>query len=304
MNVVALGLPRFSTLAVQFLEARAGASSRFVAVDPATRGEKLRCLLRIARADTVLCFWGVVSRSDNRARLLQIALRLRKRVVQLWMGTDVLEAARVQDVYPPFVERCIHLCEAEWTRDELRELGIEALVVPRFPFAKPTPALEDTTMPAGFRVLAYVAAGREDFYRLADLVRLAEECPTVPFSVSGIDRWEDPLPPNVRLLGWVADLDPFFARATVFVRIPRHDGFSYSVREALAWGRHVVASYPYRECRHAPDYASLRDHVTTLKQLFDAGELGTNRPGREYVLREFDADRVYAQLAPYLSRGS
>ncbi len=149
---------------------------------------------------------------------------------------------------------------------------------------------------------SYVGAGREEFYGLPKLIRLALEFPDVSFKVCGITSSDVSLPTNLEPLGWVEDMNRLYRGCAAFVRIPQHDGFSYSVREALSWGREVIASYPYEHCRHAPDYASLRDHVQTLRLSFARGELRPNVSGREYVLREFNAERVFERLTPFLFR--
>lgn len=298
MKVLVTGLPHFAPRIARFLSAETNGSARFVPIDTATRRGRLRFFLELPTADTVLRYWGTVSES----RALELALRLGKHVVQFWAGTDVLwaqEAFGAGAVSQPFVHECIHLCESPWTRDELAELGVSADVVPLSPTedAVPADAIRD---PQTFRVLAYVGQDREEFYRLPDLVRLAGELPEVRFSVTGLAATDALLPSNLELLGWLDDPTPLYRACATLVRLPVHDGYSFSVREALTWGRHVVSSYPYPHCRHAPDYETLRSHVVALKTSFDRGELRANREGREFVLREFEPGTVARQLVRYL----
>jgi hypothetical protein len=72
------------------------------------------------------------------------------------------------------------------------------------------------------------------------------------------------------------------------------------VREALAWARPVVASYPYPHCQHATSYDALHRAVLDLKSSFEAGRWQPNIAGREWVLREFAPIAVLRGLEPYL----
>ncbi len=301
MKVIATGLPRFSNLAVDFLRAHGDPSDRFLALDPCTRNSKLRYLFELPTAQALMTFWGFLSDDDHRTFALKTALRMRKHVLQCWVGTDVIVAQGSAVVFAPFRDNCIHLCEAEWTRDELAELGVAARVLPRFPFSDGIPSDSEISTSGRFEILAYVGAGREDFYRLPDLIRLACEFPEVMMKACGTVPSDVLLPANLQAIGWVDDMRGLYRDCAVFIRIPQHDGFSYSVREALSWGCEVIASYPYEYCRHAPDYGSLRDHVQALKEGFENGGLRPNLAGREYVLREFDAERVFERLLPFLS---
>jgi hypothetical protein len=300
VRVVLTGLPRF-TRQTAFLARNAPADDSFVVVDRSTRLGKLRLLLEVLRADAVFAHWGTLRRS----RAFDLALRLRKRVVQFWAGTDVFDALVAADaglVYEPFRQRCVHLCESEWTREELAAAGVRARVVPLAPL--PTARLPTSAaLPRAFSVLAYAGQPREDFYRLPAILRLARAFPRVPFRICGTGGGEPgrEAPPNVEFLGWVDDLAPLYRDAVVFLRIPEHDGCSFSVREALAWGRHVIASYPYPHCLVGADDAELAGHLHRLEEEFRAGTLEPNRGGREFVLAEYDETKVYARLRPLLA---
>src|SRR5262249_48700688 len=150
------------------------------------------------------------------------------------------------------------------------------------------PDASELSDPTEFSVLGYVGRDREDFYRLPHFVRLAHDFPDVRFTIAGIDSAPTAIPPNLRLIGWTDEDFRLYSDCPVFIRIPEHDGYSCSVREALTWRRHVISSYPYPQCRVAEDYDSLKAHVRELKARFEEGRLGPNRDGRQFVLSEFD----------------
>lgn len=303
MNVLLIGLPHFTRRTARFLDEHSPRRDRFVAVDTSTPSGKARFLLELPRVDTVFSHWATLTRS----RALELSLRLRKRVVQCWAGSDVLDAISAREsgaASSALAHDCVHLCEAEWTREELKGAGVAAEVLPIAPMGSVAPAGAPVDPPATFSVLAYVGEGREDFYGLPKLVRLAEDFPHVRVRIAGIGPGSKGLPPNVEPLGWVEDMSALYRECALFVRIPEHDGCSFAVREALAWGRHVIASYPYRHCLHATDYEALRGNVRELAARYDDGRLGSNVKGREFVLSEYADARVYAGLHSLLGGGA
>jgi hypothetical protein len=300
VNVLLIGLPHFTRRTARFLADRSPRRDRFVALDNSTPSGRARFLVELPRADTVLTFWGTLRPS----RALELSLRLGKRVVQVWAGSDVLDAIAAGEsdaAVPELLHDCVHLCESEWTRDELASAGVEAHVVPIGAMGSVAPDAAQVEPPPTFSILAYVGEGREDFYGLPKLVRLAEDFPHLRVRVAGIGPGSNGLPPNLEPVGWREDMSALYGECALFVRIPDHDGCSFAVREALAWGRHVVASYPYRHCLQAADYESLRAQVGGLEARFEAGALAANAEGREFVLREYADARVYSGLRSVLA---
>jgi glycosyltransferase involved in cell wall biosynthesis len=291
MKVLLTGLPYFTRRNAAYLAEHSPPSDRFIPVDLTTRSGQARFLTHLPSADVVFCFWGTLIRS----RAFDLAFRLHKRVVQFWVGTDVLDAAGVVAsgaAYPPYMRDCVHVCEAPWTRDELERIGIRAEVAPLAPMGSIAPDQSEISAPATFSVLGYVGRERENFYRLPEFIRLAEDFPDVQFTIAGTDATPAAPPSNLQLLRWTDEEFRLYRDCAAFIRIPEHDGYSYSVREALAWGRHVIASYPYPHCLVASDYESLKTHVSALKTRFDEGRLDANLEGRDFVLSEYDDRRV------------
>jgi hypothetical protein len=297
VKVLFTGLPLFAGRTARLLASRSEGPDRFLALDTSTRTGQLRFLKELPAADTVFCHWGTLWR----ARVLELALALHKRVVQYWVGTDVLfaaDAVRSGTAIRRYADRCRHVCEAPWTRDELTEVGIRADVVPVAPMSSVAPEDEATRDPTELSVLGYVGP-RHDFYRLDRFVRLAGDFPELRFRIAGTEGAAGPA--NLEFVGWTDDPSELYRDCAVFVRIPEHDGYSSSAREALAWGRHVIASYPYPHCRHVTDYGSLRDELASLVADFEAGRLRANRAGRAFVLDEFGDEKVALGLRRVLA---
>jgi hypothetical protein len=115
--------------------------------------------------------------------------------------------------------------------------------------------------------------------------------PDIRFDVVG--RAGDPTgsaPSNVHWHGWVADMRPFYADATVVVRIPRHDGLGATVIEALLNARHVVYTHDVPFVRTiAPATAdTLFEALDEFRVAASEGRLGPNLEGRDYAAATFE----------------
>ncbi len=231
-------------------------------------------------------------------------LNPRAQGVHYWQGTDVLnslEDARAGRLRPGPMARArreLHWTVAPWLDDELAEVGLKSrfIALPVVLEGVQPPA----SLPAPFTVLSYIPDNRWDFYDGPTFYRAALALPDLRFEVIGgagalVER---PLP-NLTFFGWQADVRPFLERATVAVRLVRHDGVAQSVREALLAGRHVIYSQnlpmvtvvPYQDPERL--VAALRD----LHRRFEAGELQPNLAGQRYVNETFGLD---TSLASYL----
>lgn len=299
-KVVLNGLPHFTKLTAEFLTSHT--TDRFVPVEylPFGRRKTARYLAEIATARAVVSFWGAVTVGDQWGRAMELASRMRKRCVFMWMGTDVMWAQE-RPVIDAF-RSSEHYCESSWTRDELTAIGFDARLLPRSPFTH-IPRDDQITTPSSFVVLAYLGIDREDFFNYPILARLAREHPDVPFRVVGSSGVDD-APKNIEFLGWVDSerLHDLYREAAVYVRLPKHDGCSYSVREALSWGRPVIASYPYPYSLHASSPEAASEHLRLLRESFDDGRFQPNLDGREYVRTEYAPDRVARVLHSALAR--
>lgn len=251
----------------------------------------------MAKADVVYLIGGTLAGS----RLLDLALLTRTAVVMHWVGTDVtvaIEDLRRHAARTRYIERATHFCEVPWIQEELRRIGIEARIVQIA--ALDCPAPDGLRLPAAFSILSYVREGLEDFYGMDRLVRLARDLPDVEIRIAGISRSAAPLPPNVKLLGWMENMAEQYAGCVLFLRLPEHDGLSFSVLEALAAGRYVGYSCRWEGTTHIDSYGGLRGFVQGLYSDFGRGTLGVNRAGVEYVRRHFDRDDVLGTLAKRL----
>ncbi|BDU75921.1 glycosyltransferase family protein [Mesoterricola sediminis] len=222
-------------------------------------------------------------------------LNPRARAAHYWIGTDVLntlEDFRAGTLRKGPLARSradLHWADAPWLVDELREVGLESRYI-----ALPVP-LEDVSvperLPEPFTVLTYIPDGRAEFYDGPSLLQAARALPDVRFEViGGTGTWVEQPPPNLSFHGWQVDVRPFLERATVVVRLVRHDGMGGTVREALQAGRIVLYSHPMPCVTRVPfqDPAALTAELASLRDRFRRGELAPNAEGHAYVLATFD----------------
>lgn len=208
-----------------------------------------------------------------------------------WIGTDTLETLRSPRLQKQLAltrkQVDAHLSVAPWISDELRTLGIDPIEIPIVPANL---RVENLPLPRQHAVLCYAAAGRETFYGVPRVVELARRFPEVPFILCGGGRVPSDAPPNVENAGVVdrRTMGDLYARASVLVRLPAHDGLSKMVLEALSLGRHVLWSYPHKGVAQV---GARTDAERVLAELFTVPP-APNEAGREVIASRYNPVQV------------
>lgn len=270
-----------------------------------TRPGDLACLHRLLAADVLLRVGYRPGAPTLRGVALDVAwtalraLRPGVRCGYFWIGTDVLNAVRDHRAgrgVRPFLRRArqdFHLAASAPLAAELAEIGIGAAVTP-VPGAMPRLAAPPP-LPAQFAALTYIPDGRHAFYGSAAVYAAARALPEVLFHVvHGRGGWVPAALPNLHFHGWQPDMAPFYARSTVVLRLVAHDALGGTVREGLAYGRHVMYTYPLPHTCHVP-FGDARALIAAIRRLYDrhrAGRLDLNLAGRAYALAAFDEART------------
>jgi len=267
------------------------------------RAQPALTALRIARASDLNYQIGGQIERFSRPHLLRSVVR--RPMVMHWAGSDVLYARRALRAgrATPALQRGItHWAGAPWLADELRKAGVAARWLPHS-WVEPAQTLPP--LPAGqgapFTVLTYLPPGREAFYGGEATLQIARALPDVEVLVAGVEHLPWPAPPNVRCLGWHAQMEPLYARAHVLLRLPRHDGLSFMVQEALALGRHVIWNYPFTGVIQAGPGAVATAALRRLAARHAAGCLGLNEAGATFVRERFNRERIRADLQTALA---
>jgi hypothetical protein len=274
-----------------------------------TRGWRPRpalAALRATRAAGLLYQIGGQIQRFSRPHLLRMAVR--RPLVMHWAGSDVLFARRVRAAgraTPALVHGVTHWVGAPWLAEELAPLGVTARWLPHS-WVEPPDRLPPLPSPgeSPFTLLAYLPEQRAAFYGAAAVFAVARALPEARLLVVGASSLPDGVPPNVRCLGWVEDMTPLYARTHALLRLPRHDGLSFMVQEALALGRHTIWTYPFPGALRVAGAEEAIAAAAALARRHASGCLSFNETGAAHVRERYARDRIRADLRAPLAEAA
>ena len=314
IRVVVLGQPYWGSRIVHALNGRADDMTA-VFVDQRSYP---KLLVRPPRAEHVVIMRAGyrIGATTPRGRLFDAYWSTLRRAVpwavacHYWLGTDVMNTvaeARAGTLRLARLEPArddLHLADSPWLVTELEEVGIRAVEAHlpqsyQFPVTPPP-------LPATFRVLTYLPGDRWEFYGGDVILEAAHRLPDVAFDVVGRHSTSEPEPMrNVARHGWVSDMNSMYARATVVVRIPRHDGLGHMVIEGLMNARHVIYTHDLLHVTRL-DPVTVAGLVAELVRLRDAhrrGSLDLNLEGRAFARSAYDEQHLAEHLAAQIRAG-
>lgn len=264
--------------------------------------ENLRCVygrfsaLRVPFCDLVYQIGGG---PFVRPRIFEVCKTLRRRVVKHWVGSDVLRARE-----PEVVEQHATGLVEDWAVsgrlvEELAQAGIKAKQLPLSSVGE----VEVRPMPPPpLTALSYLPNTKFEFYGGDVVLSLAERFSDVEFLVVGGDGGGRAAPKNVKFLGYRKDMAAIYARSHVLLRLPRHDGLSFMVLEALNYGREVIWNQPFESARLAHTENEAAAHLRDLREKLQKGELLPNISGKEHVLARYSGDSARSAIRRELIR--
>ena len=223
------------------------------------------------------------------ARALQ-----KKRMVMFWCGSDVLEARKQfesRGVVESWIAEKVHWAGAPWLAEEVRAMGLSCEYVPAT-WVRPVEALRE--LPTQFSVLAYTPSARkQSLYGIDQVIEVARSMPEVHFTIAGLPAGEKlDVPKNVKQQQWVSQMSDLYDNSTVIWRPTSHDGLSFMALEALAHGRHLIWTYPFKGGVQANTASEAHIALQHLYKLHCSGQLKTNRSGAEFVSRNFSPGKI------------
>lgn len=287
-RVVVIGLPFFGARVARSLRQQ-GFRARYVPHPGRDLRAWLRAIPVLARADLIYTI-GSSSRKWGPADVLAKA---RRRIVMHWAGTDVLHALRDQQAGREsqyLLQRAHHWAAAPWLVEELEPLGVRA-EARALPMVIKTGT--DLPLPETFRVLVFLATEPHSAYDIEGTMKVIESLPEIPFVMVGGYRPAE-IPSNLEVVGWVEDMQPQYARTSVFLRLVHHDAMSHSVIEALGYGRQVLWSY---KIEGVTQVDSPEEAIAVLRGLAAHGaEQELNETGKD-TARAFHPDVIIPAAA-------
>jgi len=255
--------------------------------------DKILYLILLPFADVIYSINGVTHGS----KVIDLAIRFKKRIVFHWAGSDVLyarEAFEKNIVIGDYLHKSKHLACSPWFVDELASLGIHAQYIP-LNTCSVNPDSK-STMPDNFSILTYIPQGNENFYGIDYIIHLAEKFPDTEIRIAGMSSYSRLLPANITLLGWITNMAEEIRNSTICIRMPEHDGLSFFVIQSLANQRYVIYNQKFDPCIYAFDDQSLQDKVSELKTKFERNELKGNVDGMNYVIKNFDERDIVQKI--------
>jgi len=293
MKVLIIGLSRFAENLVKELQSF-DPDNQYVHLNTYNKYiDKIKFLYYIRNCDILYSLNGSIYNS----KAFDMALKLKKKLIIHWVGTDVIKSKKNQQkglINELYIEKATHFCEVDWIKQELEEIRITAEPVNFLSFDNK--GYEADAFPEEFSLLTYIGQNRAEFYGINEILTLARKLPNIVIKIAGISEYSEQLPDNVRLLGWIEDMKTVINESVVCVRFPQHDGLSGFVLEALACGRHVIYKYPFPHCLQANDVAELEDITMSLEQKFSNNKLEVNTEGATYIKAKFSRDIVLKNL--------
>ncbi len=187
-----------------------------------------------------------------------------------------------------------HLAECAATREELRDLGIEADVVP----LPPVNLYDFSPLPEKFTVGIYINP-TQDMYFESVMYEIADALPDIDFKFFGnpnLKKVED----NKEWVGFV-DMKEFLPTISALVRITRHDGLPISPLEAMQAGRNVLASHPLEHAIHVPLKDGQPDKEKIIEGIREMEGKPLNKEGSTYWRHELSPELYRERMAKYLA---
>lgn len=232
-----------------------------------------------------------ISGSIHEGRTFKYALLWKKKIVQHFIGSDVLRATsdfNSGNFSTRLINSSTYLAEVSWIAVELHSaIGLEVNVVP-LPVITQNPQL---TEPQEFAVACYVGKGQEEFYGIHYILEAASKLPSVPFYIAGTEGilYKHVTPRNVHFLGWI-DFFPFLLnKCAVYLRITEHDGLPFSIIEALSLERWVLYNRAFPYCSLVESSDDIHSEINKYFARYTAGER-TNGGASAFVSSHYSDD--------------
>ncbi|MDX1445048.1 hypothetical protein [Lishizhenia sp.] len=204
---------------------------------------KIRLMLSVSTLDGFVSFKGV---SEN-SKSLDLILKKNVPLIMYWHGTDVslaIERAKKGTINWKYIKCAEHYSDAPWLIEELNSIGVKAHCLP---FKSIGPAQEANVYDyKSIKVLSYIGHGREVFYGIKEVFKLASDYPDVEFTIVGTKNKFPEAPSNVTFLGWVIanKMEQLMKTHAVLLRLTEHDGNAQMIMEAKAMGMECIWTQP------------------------------------------------------------
>jgi hypothetical protein len=289
-RILIVGLPLFAQRLQKELQSFDTKNKYFFLDTYYTKKDRIKALFLIPFCDVVYSINGSLSKSG----VFDLTLKLKKRLMLTWVGTDVTKAKKESNKNQNYLNHAEHYCEVNWIKEELKELGINATIQNFFNFPREIKQAE-FPLSKQLHILTYMGKNREEYYGWNEILEVAKLNPEVQISVVGTDGISE-TPDNMKCLGWQQDMNTHFNQAHCVIRFIEHDGLSGFVLESLLRGKQVIYNQKLEYCLHAKNSDDMNAFIQSLQYKLKKNESLFNNEGKEFVLNQFNTNTILSTL--------
>lgn len=290
---IQLGLICYSTQKEQLINLLEADNKDILVVgEKKTKWKKLlNGLYILLKADIVYFGYGCTYMNGY----LKIAKILHKKIICHWIGTDVVQARKNLSMVLKIQKYIsLNLTCSPFLQRELAEIGITAEEVPILPANMET---EFSSIPTVHKIMAYLPEGKEEFYGIKYIKKAAETFSNIEFNIVGNSK--DSLGmPNVHFLGKIDKkaMNELYNDSTILIRLPKHDGLSLMLLEALIKGKEVIYCYDFPFTKKV---ANLDEIIEVLGEIVkDIPKL--NIDGHNYIIEHYKLEECKNKISDYI----
>ena len=205
-----------------------------------------------------------ISNSFKLYSLFFVAKFFGVKIVNHWIGSDVLVAKKSKKNYifnNLLVD--INLACSSHIKKEIKDLGIESYNIPIIP-SNIKYVISD--MPNQHKVLVYLPENKEIFYGLEYIKKLSNKYNNIKFYIVANNNNKLISSRNVEFKGNVSynEMEKIYQEISILIRMPKHDGLSMMVLEALGKGKEVIYNYSFPGTHLAKDYKQLDEEFRKI----------------------------------------
>ena len=255
---------------------------------------KKKEIKKIIQRDKIIHFIGSPSTSLIQIKNLIYFKIFGKRIVVNWIGYDVRKTKGnfyyrfLAKICEPLVD--INIATSPNLVQDLKSVGINCKFqpIPVYSIYK----IRD--FPSKNKVAVYLPDWSNDeweFYQGDIIKKLVKEFPDVEFIIvrnSG-HRFSEK---NVKCIPWVEDMEDIYSNVKGVIRLPKNDGTSGTIIEALSMGREMIASNTWLpSCKMVNNFENAKKHLKSIIM-----KTSLNREGSEYVHKNFNMEKLSDEL--------
>ena len=250
----------------------------------------IETIRKIIKSDIVYIGYGCCKKNIY----LYLAKIFNKKTISHWIGTDVLLAKENKNLNKILKYIDCNLTCSPILKEELKEIDIDAIEVPIVPNWNNTNYSE---LPNKHSVLVYMPEKKEEFYGLEYVKFVAETYPELKFYIVANDKDTLNLK-NVEFSGKLPceEMEKLYDKITILLRMPKHDGLSLMLLEALIKGKEIIYSYKFPYTHYATNKEEVKDIIDEIINK----QPEFNKLGHQYVLKNYNINNIKEKLKKIL----